>query len=182
MMSASFESSVHRGDHWQAVSIPYAGSDLAMTLLVPDAGHLLDVESQVDADFLDRLADPRAGTTGHISLVMPRFDIDAKPALTDALKAAGVTEPFETTTDFDPITSDPAAAPLQLAEVVHEATATVDEKGTVAAAATGAVFDQVSAPIDVLDLTVDRPFLFVISDLATRTPLFVGRITDPTKG
>ncbi|MBN1174570.1 MAG: hypothetical protein JXA67_20545 [Micromonosporaceae bacterium] len=29
-------------------------------------------------------------------------------------------------------------------------------------------------------LTVDRPFLYIIHDVATATPLFVGRILDPT--
>jgi serpin B len=27
---------------------------------------------------------------------------------------------------------------------------------------------------------VDRPFLFVIHDVATGVPLFIGRVTDPT--
>jgi serine protease inhibitor len=29
-------------------------------------------------------------------------------------------------------------------------------------------------------MVVDRPFLFVIHDIATATPLFLGRVTDPT--
>jgi serpin B len=29
-------------------------------------------------------------------------------------------------------------------------------------------------------MVVDRPFLFVIHDLPTATPLFIGRITDPS--
>jgi serpin B len=180
MMRAHDMTTYRKGDHWQAVTIPYAGNELAMTVLVPDSGSLAAVESKLDTQLLTQIATPvRSGTTVH--LVMPRFDIDSKPNLTDALKAAGVTEPFVTGQDFTPITEDPDASPLYLAAMVHEATVTVDEKGTVAAAATGAVFDQVGAPLNPVELTVDRPFLFVISDVATRAPLFVGRITDPTK-
>jgi len=32
-----------------------------------------------------------------------------------------------------------------------------------------------------VELTVDRPFLFVIGDLETQTILFLGRVTDPTQ-
>ena len=37
-----------------------------------------------------------------------------------------------------------------------------------------------SAPRTTVTLFVDRPFLFVIHDVATATPLFVGRVMDPT--
>jgi serine protease inhibitor len=30
-------------------------------------------------------------------------------------------------------------------------------------------------------LVADRPFLYVIHDVPTRTPLFVGRVLDPTQ-
>jgi len=29
------------------------------------------------------------------------------------------------------------------------------------------------------ELVIDRPFLFVIHDVADATPLFIGRVTDP---
>jgi serpin B len=32
----------------------------------------------------------------------------------------------------------------------------------------------------VVDVTVDRPFLFAITDTATGLPLFLGRVADPT--
>ena len=54
----------------------------------------------------------------------------------------------------------------------------VDEKGTEASAAS-AVGMNMSGPISV---TVDRPFLFLIQDRATRTILFLGRMELPTEG
>jgi serpin B len=59
---------------------------------------------------------------------------------------------------------------------------TVDEQGTEAAAATAVVAGVVSAPMVDLELTVDRPFLVVLHDVATGTPLFLGRVDDPTAG
>jgi len=31
-----------------------------------------------------------------------------------------------------------------------------------------------------MPLTVDRPFVFVIHDVETSTPLFIGRVVDPS--
>jgi len=71
------------------------------------------------------------------------------------------------------------AEALQISQVVHEAFIAVDEQGTEAAAATAVVM-AVSAIMTEVRVTVDRPFLFVIHDRATATPLFMGRVTDPT--
>ena len=186
MMHHLLHTTYRRGEHWQAVTIPYAGNELAMTLLVPDAGSLATVEAALDPaliDILDAPATPDSSGNRAVDLTMPTFDLDDRPDLTAALKAVGVTAPFSTTTDFRPITTDPSAPGLQLAEVVHQATVSVDEKGTVASAATVDVFQATGAPIEAkppVDLVVDRPFLFVITDLVTHAPLFFGRVTDPT--
>jgi serpin B len=69
---------------------------------------------------------------------------------------------------------------LCVSTVVHEAFIAVDEEGTEAAAATAVVVRTVSAPMLEHEVVVDRPFLFVVHDVAHLTPLFVGRVTDPT--
>ncbi len=40
---------------------------------------------------------------------------------------------------------------------------------------------EVMGPADPLTVVLDRPFLFVVHDVATRTPLFIGRVADPTR-
>ncbi len=44
----------------------------------------------------------------------------------------------------------------------------MDEEGTEAAAATAVIMDLTSAPVEVIDLTIDRPFLFSLYDRADR--------------
>lgn len=167
-----------QGDGWQSVSIPYAGSKLAMTFIVPDEGELAAFEERLDAQVLHQAV--TGGEPTAIRLVVPRFDLEQRSPIGDVLKGLGVTAPFETETDFAPMTDDPAAQPLRLADVLHKATVTVDEHGTEAAAATAAVFETVGGLITDQELVVDRPFLFVIHDVATGTPLFIGRVADPT--
>lgn len=166
------------GDGWQAVTLPYGGAKLGMTFIVPDEGELAAFEEALDAELL------HAAVTGaeltQVDLALPRFDLDQRSAVGDVLRELGVTAPFTTETDFEPMSTDPLVQPLHLSDVLHQATVTIDEHGTEAAAATAAVFETVGGAIGGVELVLDRPFLFVIHDTANGTPLFIGRVTDPT--
>jgi serpin B len=166
-------------DGWESVTLPYAGDDLAMTFVVPDDGRLDAFEAALDADLLREAI--TGGTPTALQLTFPTIDLDRRAAIGEALRTMGVTAPFTTDTDFEPMTTDERAQPLHLADVLHQATVTVDEHGTEAAAATAATFETVSGAITDTEVTVDRPYLFVIHDVANGTPLFIGRVTDPTK-
>ncbi|MFZ1709629.1 MAG: serpin family protein, partial [Anaerolineae bacterium] len=70
---------------------------------------------------------------------------------------------------------------LFIGAVVHKAVVEVDEKGTVAAAASAVGMRATSIQVEEepVRLTVDRPFLVVIHDRQTGTILFLGRVVDP---
>jgi len=55
-----------------------------------------------------------------------------------------------------------------------------DEADTEAAAATALVVPTAMPPEEPVEVTVDRPFVFLIHDIETGTILFVGRIVDPS--
>ncbi|TDE12212.1 serpin family protein [Jiangella asiatica] len=178
-MTAQTTMPYQAGDGWQAVAIPYAGGELAMTLLVPDAGAFDAVEGSLDGALLGTILANEQ--TAMVDLQLPKFDLRTTTTLSETLAGLGVTAPFDPrTTDFAPMSSDPDVVPLVVSEVRHEATITVDEEGTEAAAATSVEMDTGAAPPDDnVELIVDRPFVFVLHDVATATPLFVGRVTDP---
>ncbi|MGN6694039.1 MAG: serpin family protein [Aquihabitans sp.] len=178
MLGTTRSLAYQKGDGWQAVALPYAGGDLAMTLLVPDEGKLADVEGTLDADFLHQVT--TGGEPTQVGLTFPAFDLDQRAPIADVLKGLGVTAPFTAETDFAPMSSDPEAKGLHVDDVLHQATVTVDEYGTEASAATAVTMGATSAPMDPVLVTVDRPFLFVINDVATGTPMFIGRVADPT--
>ena len=82
--------------------------------------------------------------------------------------------------DFSGITK-PAKdqAALYISKVVQKARVKVDEKGTVAAAATGiAIAAAPSAPPPVPVFTADHPFLYFIRD-GLGNVLFIGRVVEP---
>ena len=64
--------------------------------------------------------------------------------------------------------------------MIHQAFVSVGEKGTEAAVATAGVMAPSAIPSVEARVVVDRPFLFLIRDLQTRTVLFVERVVDPS--
>jgi serpin B len=169
MHLATAELGYAQGPGYQAVTLPYRGGKLAFSVIVPAA--VDTVRAKGIPAVLDKV---RPAT---VTLAMPRFTARSDLDLTETLEAAGMPAAFSTAADFSGITDD---TDLYIDSVRHKTFVRVDEKGTEAAAATGADAQAVSAPI-VRTVTVDRPFVFVITDTTTGAPLFLGRISDPTR-
>jgi len=131
-----------------------------MLLVVPDAGRLGEIEERLDQGLLgDVMAALQPGY--EVSLTMPKFEFRTQAALSDALKTLGMATAFDASTaDFSGMTLQEA---LFISDVIHEAYIKVDEEGTEAAAATAVIMEATAAPMgEYVELTVDRPFLFVI--------------------
>lgn len=163
------------GEGFQAVALPYEGLKLSMLLLVPDEGAFEDFEAALDQERLDSILDSMERRQVHLS--MPKFEFDASFGLKDTLAALGMGQAFTLSADFSGMTGD---RDLQISDVVHKAFVKVDENGTEAAAATAVGMRVMGMPVDqVIELTVDRPFIFFIRDDFTGAVLFAGRITKP---
>jgi serine protease inhibitor len=166
-----------RGPGWQAVDLPYDGGGLAMLVVVPDAGRLEDLVRGFDVDLLGTMLTGLRPTG--VALRLPRWTFRTQVLLNEVLAGLGMPTAFTPAADFAAMTRDEA---LEIAAVVHEAFIAVDEQGTEASAATGVVMAVSAARRPDVQLTVDRPFLFVLHDTATGTPLFIGRVSDPSAG
>ncbi len=164
------------GDGYQAVELYYDGHEMSMVILLPGAGQFESFEGAMNADqvaaVLERLH------RRQVTLALPRFEFESSFSLKEALTALGMPDAFTAAADFSGMTGN---RELSISEVIHKAFVSVDEAGTEAAAATAVMMTLSSAlPETPVDLTVDRPFLFVIRDVHTGTLLFVGRVVDPT--
>ena len=164
------------GNGWAAVQVPYLGRELAMTVVLAD--DLAELEDRLDGELLATLTKDRPAAGG-VNLTMPRWDFRTRLDLKALLSQLGMPTAFDAeAAELEGMTT--AEADLHLTHVLHEATITVDEDGTEAAAATGVVVGVTSAPPEPpAEVVLDRPFLFVVHDVETGTPLFVGRVTDP---
>jgi serpin B len=175
-MSIQTQAGYVRGDGFQALELPYFGGRLAMRILLPTKngapGDLLTAKTLAAA----------ARTTSTQALVtMPRWDFGTRLDLKKLLPALGIRAVFDPDgADLHGIVSDQQ---LFVDQAVHRANITVDELGTIASAVTALGVSVTSAPLDPpLEFTVDRPFAFVIVDVKTGAPVFVGQVTDPRAG
>ena len=156
----------------RAVELPYAGGELSMAVLLPEAGTFEAFAQELDAGQLDAiLGDMRPLP---VRLAMPRFRIGAGFRLKDALMELGMVDAFGEA-DFSGMDG---TRELFLREVCHEAFVAVDEAGTEAAAASAAVMERKGLRAE-QEVSVDRPFLFLIRDVETGSVLFLGHVVNP---
>jgi serpin B len=166
------------GGSFQALELPYAADELSMVVFLPrTADGLTELESSLTAD---RLADWLARmTTQEVDVTLPRFKVTAEFRLDQVLADLGMPLAFSAgQADFSGIAKN---VPLSLSAVLHKAYVDVNEKGTEAAAATGAVVVVVSAQVRPPRpvFRADHPFFFVIRDNGTGSTLFAGRVVNP---
>ncbi len=160
-----------QGTGWQAFELPYSNPNLTLTVVLPDDGQFETVEAGLTSAFFN--AAVAAEAYKEIVLTLPKFSATTQASLKDALTALGMGTAFGAQADFSGIDG---AHDIQLGDVIHQATVTVDEAGTEAAAAT-AVIGVGSAAPPTVTVTVDRPFFIVLRDIPTGSILFLGRIT-----
>lgn len=153
-------------------AIPCAGGDFALVLALPkDATGPAWVDPSVYATVLEATPVP-------VTVQLPAWKFRLKMALTEVLKQLGAT------TAFDPVRADfsgmTAEQRLFLGFVVHEALIEVNAKGIEAAAATAGGMLAGGAPAEPKKLVLSRPFTYALMHVETATPLFLGRVGDPS--
>jgi serpin B len=166
------------GRGYVALSMPYSHSTLSLLVMLPVGQSLAQFERWLSPAALDRIA--RGLSRRIVAVSVPRFELQLHTVLNGALQALGVRDAFdESKADFSGITR---AERLKIGEVVHAADFKVDERGTLAAAATVVAAEATSAEIyeHVVAFKANRPFLFVLRDDRSGVVLFMGRLTKPT--
>jgi len=176
MMQVRARLRYRRGDGYQVAELPYAGGRLAMVIVLPD-GPLAAMTARLTGGGLRGL---RAGLAPRqVTLALPRFRASSQFALRPALTELGMPLAFTADADFSGITT---AGPLAISDVVHQAYIDVNEQGTEAAAATAITImaaARIAGGDPPVEMTVDRPFLFAVTDTSSGLPLFLGQVTEP---
>jgi serpin B len=163
------------GDSYQAVEFPYDGHELSMVILLPKAGQFKAFEAGLDGQKIAGIIQNLQNS--EVDLSLPKFKIESEFGLSKTLKDLGLTDAF------DPAKADfsgmDGAKDLFISDVLHKAWVTVDENGTEAAAATGVIIGTTSMPIEIKEMKIDHPFIFLIRDIKTGAILFIGRVMNP---
>lgn len=177
MMHRTGECDYLEDDRMQAVQLAYQGDTALLVLLPKSADGLGDVQERLEQEGeLGRIISGLKPES--VTLTIPKFTMTRDLNLAGALKAMGIKQAFEPDqADFSGIDGQ---HDLYISGVVHKAYVSVDEKGTEAAAATGAIAGATAMRLSKA-FTADHPFVFLIRNTRSGAILFMGRLDDPTK-
>jgi serpin B len=163
------------GDGWQAVELAYEGGRQSMVILLPATGEFEAFEAGLDAARVAEILGSMQFTSVELSL--PRFSFESEIRLNELLAAMGMPQAF--VPDQADFTGMRALRDLYISAVLHKAFVDVNEEGTEAAAATAVIVSVTSLPVDIQQMQIDRPFIFLIRDIETGSILFAGRVLNP---
>lgn len=150
---------------WQSVQLPYAHGQLTAYALLPPTG--ANTCAVPDTATLSTLLHPNADNVATVA--MPQFHLTQTNDLLGVLTQEGLR----------PQGNYAGLAPgAYVTDVVQKVDISVDKNGTTAAAATGIALAMSARGSDT-HVILDRPFLFLVTDTATHTPLFLTRVADP---
>ncbi|MDE6281253.1 MAG: hypothetical protein K2M15_05620, partial [Oscillospiraceae bacterium] len=189
-----FDTRYYWGEHFSAIGLGFQADKYTMWLILPDEGYTVDelITSGEAMEFLmwdkygvyDRETDEYVGAWPNqeflrVNLSLPKFDVSSELELADGLKALGITDVFDgTVSNFAPLgagTDDP----LYVSQAQHAARVTIDEEGCTAASYVDLMLCGAAPPPDeIVDFTLDRPFLFAITG-NSNLPLFLGVVNQP---
>ncbi len=174
MMEQQESLSYTKADNYQAVELPYDGQELSMVILLPNSGQFetfeKDIEYQQVKDIIENLE------RREVRLTMPKYEFASSFGLKKTLIDMGMPVAFSAGADFSGMTGE---KDLFISDVIHKAFVSVDEAGTEAAAATAVIMELTAMPETPVEVTLNRPFIFLIRDIETGAILFVGRVMNP---
>jgi serpin B len=174
MMTATEYRNYLIGEGYRGVELRYVGREMSMVIVMPDSGNFEAFENSLDAQHMESLLAEL--TWGTVTLTMPRFRFDSDFRLEGALSSMGMPQVFSLAgADFCGMTGYPE---LFVDHMVHKTFVSVDEAGTEAAVAAGGIMPP--ALNEPVEITLDRPFVFLIRDMKTGTILFIGRVVNPS--
>lgn len=163
-----------------AFSKMYKGNDFEFIGILP--GEDICSEngdfSLCDIPFETLLESEQYDKSAHIK--MPKFVVEDNNSLVSSLKSEGLSSAFEvgSTSDFTKL----ALTDMCISDVIQKTYVDVSEKGTEAAAITVIEMTNdacaIEEPVEVVDVILDRPFVFMIYDRVNDEILFIGKMVD----
>lgn len=177
MMNKTDQLEYTTNEAFSAVKLPYGNGQYQMVVMRPADGITsTDLIGELSMDNWNEWAS-QFSEQDNIEVTMPRFKFGFKSELIKMLKEMGMLEAFTTAADFSKISSEK----LFISDVIHKTYIDVNETGTEAAAVTAIVFETTSVGPgpEKIYFTVDKPFVFAITEKDTNTILFIGEVQNP---
>jgi len=166
----------------QVVKIPYLDENYQMKIIFPEnlsAYEMASKATKQEQNIFNEFENIEEVLTEDVSLIMPKFDVSYKAELSDWFKLKNVTQIFKDA-ELGNLFNNQNSAPIAVSDIVHQSVIKVNKEGTEGAAATGVELVLLSGfHGQFLDLTLNRPFIFIVEDVANSIPILVGRVKNP---
>ena len=152
---------------------PYEGGEFLFMALLPKAEESLeDLLSRYTGSALKALLDNKQVAT--VYTAMPKFTTEFEMEASDAFKALGMKDAFESDrANLKALGTSPIGN-LYIGRILHKTLMEVNEQGTKAGAVTAVEVVAESAAMDPKTVELNRPFLYMIVDTKSHLPLFLG--------
>lgn len=149
----------------------YAGGRYAFVAMLPNEGVSVVeyVQSLTGEHLQNLLSEPR---NVEVRTSLPKFEAEYEADLSEVLKTMGMVLPF--------VSGMEGVIHMAISRVIHKTFIAVDEKGTKAGAATAVEMNPTSAPPpeEYKEVYLDRPFVYMIIDHVTKSPIFIGTVME----
>ncbi|MCM1119805.1 MAG: serpin family protein [bacterium] len=167
----------------EGVVLPYQGEDFAYVAILPREGTTVrELYRQLTPEALAELLESESVEL--CDLRLPKYEISFDQKLNQSLQAMGLTRAFDgSEADLSGLGRTEQGDPPCINLVKQKAVFKVDEEGTEAAAVTLVSVKCTAMEVqqEPRELYFDRPFVYMILDVKTQVPLFVGIMDDPSK-
>ena len=151
--------------------LPYEGGEYTFAALLPKEGQSVDkLLKKLDGEKLTKALNNPSDKTVHYKL--PEFSFDYDLELSDFFMEKGAKKAFSGEADFSKMLGKSSG--YFLSSVYHKTHITLDREGTRAAAATGVMTLGAPLELEYEEVNLDRPFVYMILDAKTNTPVFMG--------
>ena len=177
-MNKTIKTKYFEDTQMQAVKIQYSMNNAAFVLILPSENTDLErFESTFNYTMYSKMMD--SFSDYEVSISMPRFKMQSEFELSETLKSMGMADAFSNQADFSGMTG---TKELKIDKIIHKTFIELNEKGTEAAAATAVIMVRKGGTINQLEqkkLLANRPFFFIITDNATGSIIFMGKLFNP---
>ena len=173
-MMISEESTYLSNDNATGFIKRYKGGKYSFAALLPNQNiSISDYIKGLDAKTLtDTLNNAKNQS---VKVYMPKFSFDCDTDMTALLKAKMPLAFDEVKADFSALGKSDRGN-IYIGEVAHKTSITVDTNGTKAAAVTKVEMTDKMSIMPQKEVVLNRPFVFVIIDNATKLPIFIGNL------
>lgn len=153
---------------------PYEDGNYSFAVLLPDED--TDIDSYISSLSGEHLRNILSNAQkASVDVTMPKFKSESDLKLNEALESMGMKDMFGDKADFSNLVKGGGVC---VDKVVQKTCIEVSESGTKAAAVTAVFVAESAAPgmVETYTVELNRPFLYMIIETESNTPVFVGKL------